>query len=103
MNPDLLKKLERLSAAGIELVPFDAISNHYVLARDGCVSLVEKRQRDFGKVGAPGIMTEKGFACLVWREALGFFVAKGFEQQATAEQIVSLRKFSADLNQALHQ
>ena len=101
MNAELLKKLERLAASQIELVPFDAISNHYVLSRDGCVAFVEKRQNDFGKVGAPGTMTEKGFACLVWREQSAFFVAKGFEQPATDEQIANLRKFSEDLNQAL--
>ena len=101
MSPELLQKLERLQGAGIELVPFNAMINHYLLARGGFVALVEKVPEGFGKIGAPGIMTEKGFACLIWRERQAFFVAKGFDQQATIEQIEGLRVFSADLNQAL--
>ena len=88
-------------AAGIELVPFDGISHHYILAREGCVSLVEKRETGFGNIGAPGIMTEKGFACLVWRGADALFVAKGLEQAATSEQVSALRRFDTDLKTAL--
>ncbi len=101
MNPELLRKLERLMSAGIELVPFDGISNHYILARDGYMSLVEKRDAEFGNIGAPGIMTEKGFACLVWRGREAAFVAKGFEQAATEQQITGLRAFYEDLKTAL--
>ena len=101
MNPDLLQKLERLLAAQIEIVPFDAITNHFVMARGGFVALVEKRTASFGSIGSGGIMTEKGFACLVWRGTDAFFVAKNFEQQATAEQISGLRQFDAELRQAL--
>ena len=88
-------------AAGIELVPFDGISHHYILARDRYMSLVEKRESGFGNIGAPGIMTEKGFACLIWRGADALFVAKGFEQAATVEQVSGLRKFGEDLKIAL--
>ena len=101
MSPELLQKLERLQGANIELVPFNAMINHYLLARGGFVALVEKVPRGFGKIGAPGIMTEKGFACLVWRASQAFFVTKGFDQQATIEHIEALRVFSADLHQAL--
>ena len=101
MNPELLRKLERLMAVGIELVPFDGISNHYILARDGYVSLVEKREAGFGNIGAPGIMTGKGFACLVWRGTEAVFVAKGFEQLASAGQVSDLRAFDEDLKTAL--
>ena len=101
MSPELLQKLGRLQESGIELVPFNAMINHYLLARGGFVALVEKIPKGFGKIGAPGIMTEKGFACLIWRETQAFFVTKGFDQQATMEQIEELRVFSADLHQAL--
>lgn len=101
MNPDLLQKLERLLAAEIELVPFDAISNHFVLARGGFVALVEKQAGGFGRIGSGGVMTEKGFACLVWRGSDAFFVAKNFEQQATTEQITGLRQFDRELRHAL--
>jgi hypothetical protein len=102
MDPELLQKLERLMAAGIELVPFDGITSHYVLARGGFVSLVEKRAGGFGNIGAPGIMTEKGFACLVWRGPDAVFVAKGLEQAASADQVAGLRQFGDDLKAAIH-
>ena len=101
MDPELVRKLERLMATGIELVPFDGISNHYILSRQGYVSLVEKREAGFGNIGAPGIMTEKGFACLVWRGAEAVFIAKGIEQPATALQVSELRTFGEDLKHAL--
>ena len=101
MDQDVVKQLERLLAAQIELVPFDAITNHFVLARGGFVALVEKRPGGFGRIGSGGIMTEKGFACLVWRGTEAFFIAKSFEQQATPEEISGLRQFDAELRQAL--
>lgn len=101
MNPDLLEKLERLLAAQIEIVPFDTITNHFVMARGGFVALVEKQGAGFGRIGSGGIMSEKGFACLVWRGPAAFFVAKNFEQQANIDQIKGLRQFDIDLRQAL--
>ena len=101
MSPSLLARFERLIAAGIELVPFENITSHFVLARGGYVSLVEKRQEGFGSIGTPGVMTDKGFACLTWRGDQAVFVAKGFEQAATPGQVAEIRKFLADLEAAL--
>ena len=97
----LEQKLERLTAAAIEMVPLEGISRHVVLGRDGFASLVECGPEGFGSIGAPGLVTERGFAVLVWRGDAGFFVARGFEQQATHEQVEGLRKFSRDLAAAL--
>jgi hypothetical protein len=55
----------------------------------------------FGNAGAPGLMTERGFAALVWRGDQAYFIAKGFEQAATAEQVEKIRAFAADLATAL--
>jgi hypothetical protein len=46
-------------------------------------------------------MTEHGFAALVWRGDQAFFVGKGFEQPASAEQVEKLRAFAGDLGRAL--
>ena len=95
-------RLERLAAAGIQLIPLEGITTHFVFERDGFVSLVERRGGDgFGNIGAPGLLTEHGFAALIWRGGEGWFVARGFEQQATEDQIQKLRAFSRDLEQAL--
>ena len=93
--------LERLAAAGIQLLPAIEISNHYVFEREGFVALVERTPDGFGGVGSAGILTGSGFAALVLRGERSYFVAKGFEQEAPPERVAALRKFSSDLKSAL--
>lgn len=101
MDAALLAKLERVLALGIELVPDLKITSHYVFTRDGFAALVEKRAGGFGNIGAPGIVTENGFAALIWRGEAGVFVGRGFELAASAEQVELLRAFDRDLRAAL--
>ncbi|MBM3787366.1 MAG: hypothetical protein FJW30_23655 [Acidobacteria bacterium] len=101
MDAELLAKLERVLAARIELVPDLKIASHYVFTRDGFAALVERRESCFGNIGAPGIVTEQGFAALVWRGERGVFQGRGFEQDATPAQVESLRAFDRDLRAAL--
>ena len=93
-------QLEKLAAAGIQIIPAE-ITSHYILERDGFVAFVERREDGFGNIGAPGLMTEHGFAALVWRSGQGVFIARGFEQSATQEQVGKMRLFAADLEKAL--
>ena len=93
--------LERLVAAGIQLLPAVEITTHYVFERDGFVALVERTPDGFGGIGSPGILTGSGFAALVRRGERSYFVAKNFEQEASPEQVESLRRFAADLKAAL--
>jgi hypothetical protein len=93
-------RLEKLAAAGIQLFTAD-VQSHFILERDGFVAFVERKSDDFGNIGAPGLMTEKGFAALVWRGGRAFFIARGFEQAATDDQVQKIRDFADDLEQAL--
>jgi hypothetical protein len=93
--------LERLAAAGIQLLPALEITTYYVFERDGFIALVERTTEGFGGVGSAGILTGAGFAALVQRGERSCFVAKGFEQEAQPSQVEALRRFSADLKQAL--
>lgn len=93
--------LERLVAAGIELLPAPEVSTHFIFTRHGFVALVERRGDAFGGIGSAGLLMEQGLAPLVWRGARAFFVARGFEQEATAEEVENLKRFSADLKAAL--
>ncbi len=95
--------LERLAAAGIQLLPAVEITTHYIFERDGFVALVERNPEGFGGVGSAGILTGSGFAALIQRGDRSCFVAKGFEQDASASQVVALRSFSTDLKAALGQ
>lgn len=92
---------EKLAAANIQLLPSLEISTHFLLERDGFVALVERRGAAFGPVGAAGLLSGKGLAPLVWRNGDPWFVARGFEETATAEQVVRLRLFQSDLRAAL--
>jgi hypothetical protein len=93
-------RIERLAAAGITLIPAD-LEYHYILERDGFLALVERSPDGFGNVGTAGLLTEKGLAPLVWRGEESWFVARGFEQRASAEQVKALRAFQRDLEAAL--
>jgi hypothetical protein len=97
----LPESLERLAAAGIDLLPLPDLTTHYVFTRGGFVALVERTEAGFGGIGSVGVMTQRGFAALVWRGADAFFVAKGQERAAAPAEIAGLRAFAADLEGAL--
>jgi hypothetical protein len=96
--------LEKLAAAGFQIVPAD-IASHFIFERDGFVALVERRaepaETPFGNIGSSGLMTERGFAALVWRGEQAVFTGKGFEQPASDDQVRQIRRFAADLAGAL--
>jgi hypothetical protein len=100
VTPSLIERLEKLAAAGIQIIPAE-ITSHFILERDGFVAFVERREQGFGNIGAPGLMTEHGYAALIWRGDQAFFAGKGFEEPASAEQVQKLRAFAADLEKAL--
>ena len=97
----MIDKLEKLAAAGIQIVPAE-ITSHFILERDGFVAFVERREEAFGNIGAPGLMTDRGYAALIWRGDQAFFVGKGFEEIASPEQVEKVRAFATDLANALH-
>ena len=96
----MIEIFEKLEAAGIQIIPAE-ITSHFILERDGFVSFVERRDDAFGNIGTPGLMTERGFAALMWRGDQAFFVGKGFEQPASADEVQKMRAFATDLANAL--
>ena len=97
----MTEKLERLVAAGIQLLPALEISTHFVFERDGFVALVERRGEGFGAVGTAGLLTDYGVAPLMYKRDSAFFVTKGHEIPANPEQVQKLRSFQRDLSAAL--
>ena len=67
------------------------------------MSLVERTAAGLGGIGAPGLLTERGVAMLVWRGEQAFFVVKDWEQEAVPAQVEALRRFAADLEEALRE
>jgi hypothetical protein len=96
----VIETLEKLAAAGIQIIPAE-MTSHFILERDGFVSFVERRDDAFGNIGTAGLMTERGFAALLWRGDQAFFVGKGFEQPASADEVQKIRAFATDLANAL--
>jgi hypothetical protein len=101
VTDEIARALERVAAAGIQLLPA-GLTSHSVFERNGFICLVERVGDGFGHIGAPGLMTERGFATLVWRGDDGWFVGKGIEQPAEAGQVEGIRAFAADLQATLH-
>jgi hypothetical protein len=97
----LEERLRRLAELGFELAAASEFQSHFIVERDGFVALVERKEHGFGNIGAPGLVTERGFAALVWRGNDPWFVAKGFEQRATPGQVEAIRRFSVDLKDAI--
>lgn len=93
---------ERLVAANIQLLSLPGIDNHFAFERGGFVALVRRSgENAFGAVGSSGLLTEKGFAALVWRGNEPFFVARGLDQAAAPGQVEALQAFQRDLEAAL--
>jgi hypothetical protein len=98
----LEERLARLAEAGIQLLPLPDIGQYFVLERDGFIALVERTaDGGFGRIGPAGLLTEQGFAALVWKGERAFFIAKAFEEEAGSERLLLLRRFSDDLARAL--
>ncbi len=94
--------LERLVAFDIQLLPLTQVERHWVFERGGFITLVERtRDGGFGNIGSPGLLTGSGMAVLVRRGEGHAFVAKGFEQPATGDQVEAVRRFGEDLKAAL--
>ena len=92
---------EKLAAANIELLPAPGSGTHFLFARDGFAALVERTWDGFGSIGAPGLITDRGLAMLVWRGPDAFFVTKSFEGPASDENVEAMRCFARDLAEAL--
>lgn len=104
MDTHVHSQLERLAAAGIQLIAAPGVSTHFVFERDGCVVLVERRGEGFGAVGSPGLLALRGgFAALVQREGVDWFVGKHLERPAEGGEAAAARRLFTDLKAALRQ
>jgi hypothetical protein len=101
VSPQTLTRLERLAASNINLLSAVEIAGYFVVERGGYIALVERTESGFGRVGGAGLLTESGFAALVWRGSHAFFTGKSYERPASEAEVADLRAFQADLTAAL--
>jgi hypothetical protein len=96
VNPEVAARLENL-----RIQWFASEKGYTLFTRDNCAA-IGREQPDGFSVGSSGMMTESGFAYLVWRDGRAFFAAHGgIETLAVAEQVEAVRQFSNDLKVAL--
>ena len=95
------EKLRRLAEAGIDVALMPGGAKYVLLARDGFAALVSIDGGALGRVGSSALVTPNGLAMLVWRGQSPFFVGKGTDIPATAEQLELVRGFTKDLESAL--
>lgn len=102
MSPETLRQLEQIAGLGIGLIPAAGVGSHFIFERSGFVVLVERRGDGFGRVGSPGkLMEGHGFAALVQRGGSDWFVAKGSEWPASAEEAETARHLFTQLKAIL--
>ena len=96
MNSAIAARLESLDIAWF------ATEKGYTMFTRGNCAAVGHEQAAGVSLGSSGLMTEAGFAYLVWREDVAWLVQHGgAEQPASSEQVEAIRRFSADLKSAL--
>ena len=96
MNPEIAARLE-----GLRIQWFASEKGYTFFARDNCAAIGHEQAGGFS-IGSSGMMTEGGFAYLVWRDGRAFFAAHGgSETPAEAEQVAAVKQFSNDLKAAL--
>jgi len=88
----------QLGSTGIQLL--SETRAYAIFARDNLIALVERTAEGYGSIGGTGVWTERGLAYLIWRDGPAWLAGKGFEFQATDEQVAAVRRFSEDLKAA---
>ncbi len=101
MNPKLLAQLERIASSGIQILPVPEIASHFVLERNGCVVLVERREDGFGAIGSPGSLSAKGYSALVLRDGKDWFIGKNESREAMEAEAAEARRLYRDLREIL--
>lgn len=96
MTPEIAARLE---SRGI--VWFATDKGYTMFTRENCAAIAHAQSGAYS-IGSSGIMSESGFAYLIWRDDQAFLAAHGgAETPAGPEQVEAVRRFSEDLKQAL--
>ncbi len=95
------EQLQRLYAAGFDMQVFDRYPKHVGVVRNGCIALLAVTDTGLRMLGTPGWRMGELMGVQVEREGRPVFQAKGEVVDATPDRLDSLRRFRADLDQAL--
>jgi hypothetical protein len=96
VNLEIAARLE-----GARIQWFASEKGYTFFTRDNCAAIGHEQDGGFS-IGSSGMMTESGFAYLVWRDGSAFFAAHGGnETPARPDQVDAVKQFSNDLKVAL--
>lgn len=96
MNPEIAARLQSL-----HIEWFASAKGYTFFTRENCAAVAHERAGGFS-LGSSGVMTEAGFAYLVWREGVPFLAAHGGPGAPAPPGLVdAVRRFSEDLKVAL--
>ena len=96
MNSENAARLE-----GFDIAWFATEKGYTMFTRGNCAAIGHEQPAGLS-LGSSGLMTEGGFAYLVWRENRAWLVSHGgSEMPASEEQVEAIRRFSGDLKTAL--
>ena len=96
MTPEIARRLTDL-----RIEWFASEKGYTFFTRENCAAIAHLKAEGLG-LGGTGLMTESGFAYLLWRDGRAYLaVHGGAETPATAEQVEAARRFSDDLKAAL--
>lgn len=100
MDPS--EQLARLYAAGFEIETFERFPRAVGVIRDSCIALLQATPQGMEILGTPGWRMGEVMGVLVEQEGRPVFQAKSEVVDATPERLELLRRFRADLDEALH-
>ena len=98
---DPAEQLARLYQAGFDVQTFERYPKAIGVIRDGVIALFEATPDGLRMIGVPGWRMGEVMGVLVEREGRQVFQAKSEVIEATAEKLVRLRQFRADLENLL--
>lgn len=97
-----VRRLQTLLAGGFAPISFPLFPNHVGIEKYGCAGLLEPlADGRFRLAAQPGRVVEGNIAVLVERGGEQWFVWKSQEVRATPARLADLRRFEAELKEAL--
>ncbi len=106
-NPNFDQTLDLLRSHGFEVTPSQAISDGYLVSRDGIGAVVgpsrdEVSKLDFAALAiTPGVLVRGEIARLLDRGYQKFIKTSQYELPATADQLHAIHQFSEELKQMI--
>jgi hypothetical protein len=102
LSPQQLTILQRLHAAGFEIVAFPMYANYIGTRKGNCAALLTPvASGTFNIFGAPAYLIGGNFSVRIQRDGREFFVWKKESLEVTHARLAELDAFAAELSAAL--